>query len=105
MTMKNSKGLLGLLGAQVAETTTRISHLAAKSLVMQKFIDLTLPKLTPAQCGEVRVLLQRVLEDVMAVMDDATLPSAYHASFLEMTNEILRALDQQQAAGASGGIN
>jgi hypothetical protein len=97
MIMKDSKSVLSLLGSQVAEATAKIAHLAARSLVMQKFIELALPKLTPAQCGEIGVLLQRVLEDVMSVMDDATLPAAYHAAFLDKTNELLNALRHGQA--------
>ncbi|MEM5313645.1 hypothetical protein [Paraburkholderia sp. JHI869] len=95
--MTDSKDLLSVLKSQVAETTTRISHLAARSLVMQKFIELALPKLTPAQCGEIHGSLRQVLEDVMSVMDDVTLPGAYHAAFLDKTNEMLRALEKRQA--------
>ncbi|WP_321913483.1 MULTISPECIES: hypothetical protein [unclassified Paraburkholderia] len=95
--MTGSKDMLSVLRSQVAETTIKISQLAARSLVMQKFIELALPKLTPAQCGEIQGALRQVLEDVMSVMDDVALPGAYHAAFLDKTNEMLRALEKRQA--------
>ncbi|WP_321962887.1 hypothetical protein [Paraburkholderia sp. J7] len=95
--MTGSKDMLSVLRSQVAETTIKISQLAARSLVMQKFIELALPKLTPAQCGEIHGALRQVLEDVMSVMDDVALPGAYHAAFLDKTNEMLRALEKREA--------
>ncbi|WP_233888498.1 hypothetical protein [Paraburkholderia flagellata] len=46
---------------------------------------------------QIHGLLRQVLEDVMSVMDDVTLPGAYHAAFLDKTNEMLRALEMRHA--------
>jgi hypothetical protein len=94
MQVDNHRDALKGLALQAAGVTAKISHLAATSLVMQKFIDLTLPMLTSGQSAGISIQLRQVLEDVMALMGDVTLPAEYHAAFLARTNEILSALEQ-----------
>lgn len=86
---------LTTLSSHAAAVTSRLSCVAAGALVMQAFVDVTLPALTASQAAGIHRQLQ---EDTMALMDDAQLTREYHAAYLDKTNELLRALDRRKAA-------
>ncbi|WP_052408845.1 hypothetical protein [Paraburkholderia acidipaludis] len=89
---------LTTLSSHAAAVTSRLSCVAAGALVMQAFVDVTLPALTASQAAGIHRQLQQRLEDTMALMDDAQLTREYHAAYLDKTNELLRALDRRKAA-------
>lgn len=90
---------LDAVATLVSDTTTNISQAAATALVMQEFVDLTLPKLTQAQCAEIHVQLRQVLEDRMSLMDHMTLPANYHSVFLDKASDVLRRLERNIGLG------
>ncbi|WP_052391639.1 hypothetical protein [Paraburkholderia bannensis] len=98
--MEERQPTLKAIAAQTAEVTARISRLAGRAVVMQKFIELAMPALSPVQAAEIHQQLRKTLEDVMALMDDALLPPDYHTAFLDKTNELLRELERKLKAGA-----
>lgn len=98
--MEHRQPALKAIAAQTAEVTTRISRLAGRAVVMQKFIELALPTLSVAQAADIHRQLRKTLEDVMALMDDVLLPPDYHTAFLDKTNELLRELERRFKADA-----
>lgn len=93
--MGDRQSTLKTIAAQTAEVTTRISRLAGKAVVMQRFIELAVPTLSATQAADIHRQLRKTLEDVMALMDDALLPPDYHTAFLDKTNELLRELERK----------
>jgi hypothetical protein len=86
---------LKAIAAQTAEVTTRISRLAGKAVVMQKFIELAVPMLNATQAADIHRQLRKTLDDVRALMDDALLPPDYHSAFIDKTSEVLRELERK----------
>jgi hypothetical protein len=76
----------------VAINTRTISALGARAMVLGKFLDAVLPRLTTAQRAETAESFRHGIEGTMSLMDDVPLPVEYHSELLELTNTILAKL-------------
>lgn len=83
----------------VTANTKTMSILGAQTMVLGKFFDAALTRLTTVQRSEVSKLFRGGIEDAMCLMDDLALPADYHSTLLQFTNAILVALGQQSATG------
>jgi hypothetical protein len=79
--------------------STEISTtLGARALVLGAFAEAAIPALTNAQCNSVSEIFKRAIEDIMAMMDDVSLPGQFHSTLLDLTNSLLATLRQQQTS-------
>ena len=76
----------------VTVNTRTISMLGARAMVLGKFLDAVLPRLTTVQRAETAKSFRHGIEDTMSLMDDVPLPVEYHSELIALTNTILAKL-------------
>ena len=76
----------------VLVNTRTISTFGARAMVLGKFLDAVLPRLTTVQRAEAAKSFRHGIEETMSLMDDVSLPVEYHSELLELTNAILTKL-------------
>ena len=86
---------LSVLNALVTESLNTISGLSARTAVLARFLDATLPRLTRAQCADIAVAFREGIEETMSLADDVPLPDKYHRALLQQVNAVLNALDRK----------
>lgn len=84
-----------MLHALVTGNLDAISGLSARTVVLARFLDATLPRLTPGQCAEIEVAFREGIEETMSLADDVPLPDKYHATLLDQVNAVLIALNRK----------
>ncbi len=95
--MSNTDNVLGQVVDLVAANTKKMGVLGARTMVLGKFLEATLPHLTTLQRVEITRSFRQGIEDGLSMMDDLALPAEYHSALLELTNAILTALGQESA--------
>lgn len=88
--------LLNTMASLVNSSSTVVSRLGARSIVLSKLADAVVPLLTHAQRDEATVSFRIAIEDIMAVMDDTILPADYHSALFVETNVCLEMLHHLQ---------
>ncbi|CAE6859252.1 hypothetical protein R75465_07573 [Paraburkholderia aspalathi] len=84
-----------MLHALVTGNLDAISGLSARTVVLARFLDATLPRLTRGQCAEIVVAFREGVEETMCIADDIPLPDKYHTTLLEQVNVVLAALNRK----------
>lgn len=67
-------------------------NLAAQAMVMSKLLEVTLPRLTSAQCIEVEEAFRESIDDAMLYVNDVSMSALYHCALWELANLYLAAL-------------
>lgn len=81
--------LIEHLSKIVTVNTRTISTLGARAMVLGKFLDAVLPRLTTVQRAETAKSFRHGIEETMSLMDEVLVPVEYHSELLELTNTIL----------------
>ena len=81
--------LIEHLSKIVTVNTRTISTLGARAMVLGKFLDAVLPRLTTVQRAETAKSFRHGIEETMSLMDEVLVPVECHSELLELTNTIL----------------
>jgi hypothetical protein len=96
--LNNANALLKSLTTLVMSNSNAVSRFGARTVVLTKFLDATLPHLTASQCADIVRSFRRGIEDAMWEADDRVLPAECHSTLLEQTNILLDALSRKSMA-------
>lgn len=84
-----------MLHSLVTGNLDAIAGLSARTVVLARFLDATLPRLTNGQCAEIALAFREGIEETMSLADDVPLPDRYHRTLLEQVNVVLGALSRK----------
>jgi hypothetical protein len=91
--LNNTDALLKSLNTFLTSNGDTLARFGARVAVMSVLLDVTLPKLTLAQCVEITKLFRDGIEDTLSLMDDIPVPGEYRSTLLEQTNLFLAILN------------
>ena len=72
-----------------------VSYLGARTTVLSRFLDLTLPHLTAAQCQVIAASLRLAMQDAIAALPAPDLSARHRATLSEYTGAVLKLLDSR----------